>query len=40
MLEDTAGNQVGRAFEVDMKREAAAPPNVPRARVFRIGGVR
>jgi hypothetical protein len=40
MLEDPAGNQVGRAFEVDMKRAPTPPPNVPRSRVFTVTDAR
>jgi hypothetical protein len=36
ILEDPAGNQIGRAFEVDMTRAPAASPDVPRSRAFRV----
>lgn len=36
ILEDPAGNQIGRAFEVDMKVPPAAVPDAPHSRAFRI----
>ena len=37
ILEDPSGNQIGRAFEVDMKDQTRAVPNVRRTIPFRIG---
>jgi hypothetical protein len=37
ILEDPAGNQIGRAFEVDMTRASPVVPNVRRTRTFRVG---
>ena len=39
ILEDPSGNQVGRAFEVDMKKTAPAV-NARRSVPFRVDGAR
>jgi hypothetical protein len=36
VLEDPSGNQIGRAFELDMKRQTTVQPNVERSIKFRV----